>query len=286
MGMKFYILLPEIRPHNQGYEFHSSIFDSPIPDGEEMKQIGTEARRLQLLLKGEEDWELYYSGKLMDEWEECFKLFSEEYPAPSYSLLKAALLNSDAMRWEEDRSTDASFQIDVMGCRLTNHIVTEAAYERSLSQERVVLLINASALSTDENSITFSRDGGKTYPYALDVRKLNVEEIALYLTERRYPERVFELNRKHGECRKEVRYENGRKISPLKCTKEQAQKLLHLAFGFKDRHVWAYDIEEEQLMEFKRHSDFVWHGYHIDEEDERERNIPAWLLSVIHYVNR
>lgn len=286
MGMKFYILLPEIRPNNQDYEFLGSIFDSPIPDGEKMKQIGSESRRLQLLLKGEEDWELYYSGKLMDEWEECFKLFSEEYPAPSYSLLKAALLNSDAMRWEEDRSTDASFQIDVMGCRLADNIVAEAAYERCRSQKQVVLLINASALSSDENAITFSCDGGKTYPYALDVRKLNVEEIALYLTERRYPERVFELNRKHGECRKEVRYENGQKISPLKCTKEQAQKLLHLAFGLKDRHVWAFDIKENQLVEFKRHSDFVWHGYHIDEEDERERNIPSWLLRVIHYVNR
>ena len=286
MGMKFYILLPEIRPNNQGYEFLGSIFDSPIPDGEKMKQIGSEARRLQLLLKGEEDWELYYSGELMDAWEEWFKLFSEEYPAPSYSLLKAALLNSDAMRWEEDRRTDASFQIYVMGCRLVDNIVAEAAYERCQSQKQVVLLINASALSSDENAITFSCDGGKTYPYALDVRKLNVEEIALYLTERRYPERVFELNRKHGECRKEVRYENGQKISPLKCTKEQAQKLLHLAFGLKDRHVWAFDIKENQLVEFKRHSDFVWHGYHIDEEDERERNIPSWLLRVIHYVNR
>ena len=286
MGMKFYILLPEIRPNNQDYEFLGSIFDSPIPDGEKMKQIGSEARRLQLLLKGEEDWELYYSGKLMDEWEECFKLFSEEYPEPSYRLLKAALLNSDAMRWEEDRSTDASFQIDVMGCRLADNIVAEAAYERCRSQKQVVLLINASALSSDENAITFSCDGGKTYPYALDVRKLNVEEIALYLTERRYPERVFKLNRKHGECRKEVRYENGQKISPLKCTEEQAQKLLHLAFGLKDRHVWAFDIKENQLVEFKRHSDFVWHGYHIDEEDEKERNIPSWLLRVIHYVNR
>ena len=97
MGMKFYFLLPEIRPNNQDDELQGSIFDSSVPDGEKMKQIGAEARRLQLLLKGEEDWELYYSGELMDAWEEWFKLFSEEYPAPSYSLLKAALLNSDAM---------------------------------------------------------------------------------------------------------------------------------------------------------------------------------------------
>ena len=286
MGMKFYFLLPEIRPNNQDYELQGSIFDSSVPDGEKMKQIALESRRLQLLLEGEEDWELYYSGELMDEWEKCFELFPEEYPAPSHSLLKAALLNSDAMRWEEDRKTEASFQIDVMGCRLANNIVTEAAYERCLYQKQVVLLINASSLSVDENSITFSCDGGKTYPYALDVRNLNVKEIALFLSKRRYPKRVFDLNPKHGECRKEVWYENGRKISPLKCTKEQAQKLLHLAFGLKDRHVWAYDIEEGQLMEFKRHSDFVWHGYHIDKEDEKERNIPTWLLSVIHYVNR
>lgn len=286
MGMKFYFLLPEIRPNNQDYEFNCGIFDSSIPDGKKLEQIGSEARKLQLLLKGEEDWELYYSGELMDEWEECFKLFSEEYPAPSYSLLKAALLNSDAMRWEEDRRTEASFQIDIMGSRLANNIVTEAAYEQCKSQKQVVLLINASALSVDENSITFSCDGGRTYLYALDIRNLNVEEIALYLSKRRFPERLFDLNSKHGECRKEVRYEDGRKISPLKCTKEQAQKLLHLAFGLKDRHVWAYDPKEGQLMEFKRHSDFVWHGYHIDKEDERERNIPSWLLSVIHYVNR
>ena len=182
--------------------------------------------------------------------------------------------------------TDASFQIYIMGCRLADNIVTEAAYERRHSQKQLVLLINASALSVAENSIPFSCDGGKMYPYELDVRKLDVKEIALFLSERRYPERLFELNPKHGECRKDVRYENGRKISPLKCTKEQAQKLLHLAFGLKDRHVWAYDPKEGQLMEFKRHSDFVWHGYHIDKEDERERNIPSWLLSVIHYVNR
>ena len=46
MGMKFYILLPEIRPNNQDYEFLGSIFDSPIPDGEKMKQIGSEATYL------------------------------------------------------------------------------------------------------------------------------------------------------------------------------------------------------------------------------------------------
>lgn len=285
MGMKFYFLLPEIRPNNQANQFYGGIFDSVIPDGEELMQIGSEARKLQLLLKGEEAWELYYSGELMDEWEEWFKLFSEEYPEPSYRLLKAALLNSDAMRWEEDRKTDASFQIDTMGGRLTDNIVAEAAFVRCQSQKQVVLLINASALSVGDNSITFSCDEGRTYPYTLDIRNLSVKEIAFYLSKTRYPERVFEVTPKHGECRREVRYENGRKISPLKCTKEQAQKLLHLAFGLKDRHVWAYDIEEEQLMEFKRHSDFVWHGYHIDEEDEQERNIPPWLLSVIHDVN-
>lgn len=283
--MKFYFLLPEIRPNNQANQFYGGIFDSVIPDGEELMQIGSEARKLQLLLKGEEAWELYYSGELMDEWEEWFKLFSEEYPEPSYRLLKAAFLNSDAMRWEEDRSSESSFQIDVMGCRLTDNIVTEAAYERSLSTKQVVLLINASALSVDVNSMAFSCDEGRTYPYALDIRNLNVKEIALYLSKKRYPERVFELNSKHGECRKEVRYENRRKISPLKCTKEQAQELLHLAFGQKDGQVWAYDIKEGQLVEFKRHSDFVWHGYHIDEEDEKERSIPPWLLSVIHDVN-
>ena len=283
--MKFYFLLPEIRPNNQANQFYGGIFDSVIPDGEELMQIGSDARKLQLLLKGEDAWELYYSGELMDEWEEWFKLFSEEYPEPSYRLLKAAFLNSDAMRWEEDRSSEPSFQIDVMGCRLTDNIVTEAAYERSQSTKQVVLLINASALSVDADSIAFSCDEGRTYPYALDIRNLNVKEIALYLSKKRYPERVFELNPKHGECRKEVRYENRRKISPLKCTKKQAQELLHLAFGQKAGQVWAYDIKEGQLVEFKRHSDFVWHGYHIDEKDERERNIPPWLLSVIHHVN-
>lgn len=286
MGMKFYFLLPEIRPNNQLYKFHGGIFDTSIPDGKKLKQIGSEAKKLHLLLKAEEDWELYYSGELMDEWQEYFKQYSEEYPAPSYNLLKAVLLNSEAIRWEEDRRTDTSFQIDVIGGRLANNIVAEAAHERYQYPKRVVLLINASALSADENSLAFSCDGGKTYPYTLDIRDLNVNEIALYLSERRYPKRVFELNFKHGECRKEARYENGRKISPLKCTKAQAQQLLHLAFGLKDRHVWAYDIKEGQLMEFKRHSDFVWHGYHIDDEDERDRNIPPWLLSVLHYVNK
>lgn len=227
---------------------------------------------------------MYYSGELMDEWEAWFREYAEEYPAPSYRLLQIALLRSDAIRWEEVRSSDPAFRIDILGGSLADNIVAEAANERCQSQKQVILLVNAAAFSKSERVLPFSFDGGKTYSHILDVRDLDVKEIAVYLSEKRFPERVFELNPKHGECRSEVRYESGRKVSPLKCTKEYAQKLLHMAFGQKEGLVWAYDDEANQLLEFKWQSDFVWHGYHIDEKDEKLRNIPAWLLKLIHHV--
>lgn len=106
-------------------------------------------------------------------------------------------------------------------------------------------------------------------------------ELENWLFENRTP-RIFNLNPKHGENRQELRYEHGEEISPLRCTKEEAQQLLEKAVGeLGERDLFNYDSVYQKFIIFKDENtpQNTFHGFHVEDENEVPQRIQQLLKS-------
>lgn len=76
----------------------------------------------------------------------------------------------------------------------------------------------------------------------------------------------FNLNPKHGENHTKLKIIDGEEVSPLECTKEEANILLQIAIGNKNTSkLFAFDIKREKFIEFKYDNTTnptTYHGYH------------------------
>ena len=90
----------------------------------------------------------------------------------------------------------------------------------------------------------------------------------------------FNLNPKHGENGKGAHpSNNGQKVSILMCCKEEATRLLYKAIGEDPKTLYYFDKQCSQYIEFKRESENIYHGFHLDAEDERR--VPRHIKTII-----
>jgi hypothetical protein len=93
--------------------------------------------------------------------------------------------------------------------------------------------------------------------------RCEIKSIHQWFEKNRLPERIFNLNPKHGE--------NGKGNIPgesiLLCSKEKAQCLLHKAVGDSSNPtLFYYDEEYGRYMEFKNENtgNNTYHAFHIE----------------------
>lgn len=146
----------------------------------------------------------------------------------------------------------------------------------------VFLLVNQDAFSDIVKTIRVKRNQTE---WKLEVRKADFKSILNWYETNRKPQRIFNLNPKHGENGKGAHPANkGEKVSVLMCSKEEAKDMLLKAIGEDEKVLYFYDHVHNQYIEFKRESANTYHGFHLDVMDETRvpKEIKTMISELIH----
>lgn len=140
------------------------------------------------------------------------------------------------------------------------------------------LLINYDAFSCVSETITTKRNQDEV---KLDVRNADIKSISEWYEINRKPQRIFNLNPKHGENGKGAHPGNkGEKVSVLMCSRDEAKNMLLKAIGSDLRILYFFDQIHNQYIEFKRESENTYHGFHLDTIDEKR--VPEEIKMMIN----
>lgn len=144
--------------------------------------------------------------------------------------------------------------------------------------ESTFLLINYDAFSCASETIIIKRNQDEV---KLNVRNADIKNISKWYETNRKPQRIFNLNPKHGENGKGAHPGNkGEKVSVLMCNKEEAKNMLLKAIGTDLRVLYFFDQVHNQFIEFKRESENTYHGFHLDAIDEKR--VPEDIKAMIN----
>lgn len=140
------------------------------------------------------------------------------------------------------------------------------------------LLVNCDAFSCASETITTKRNQDEM---ELDVRNADIKSISKWYETNRKPQRIFNLNPKHGENGRGAHPGNkGEKVSVLMCSRGEAKEMLLKAIGSDLRILYFFDQIHNQYIEFKRESENTYHGFHIDAIDEKR--VPEEIKMMIN----
>lgn len=139
------------------------------------------------------------------------------------------------------------------------------------------LLVNHNALSCRIETIKPQRNQVEV---ELDVRNADIKSISEWYTTNRKPQRIFNLNPKHGENGKGAHPEHdGEKVSTLMCGREEAYDMLLRAIGIDQKVLYFFDRTRKKFIEFRREYNNTYHGFHLDCEDEKR--VPQKIKAII-----
>ena len=132
--------------------------------------------------------------------------------------------------------------------------------------ESTFLLINYDAFSCASETIITKRNQDEV---ELNVRNADIKNISKWYETNRKPQRIFNLNPKHGENGKGAHPGNkGEKVSVLMCSRGEAKNMLLKAICSDPKVLYFFDKTHNQYIEFKCESKNTYHGFHLDELEE------------------
>lgn len=151
---------------------------------------------------------------------------------------------------------------------IKNDTLCEMTERKTISADgSTFLLVNYEALSCSTGAIRTKRNQDDV---DLDVRKADISSISEWYENNRKPQRIFNLNPKHGENGKGAYpSNNGEKVSVLMCSRDEAKNMLSKAIGPNLKVLYFFDKKHNQYIEFKRENDNIYHGFHLDAIDEK-----------------
>ena len=145
------------------------------------------------------------------------------------------------------------------------------------TDESTFLLINYDAFSCASETIITKRNQDEV---ELNVRNADIKTISKWYETNRKPQRIFNLNPKHGENGKGAHPGNkGEKVSVLMCSRGEAKNMLLKAIGSDPKVLYFFDKTHNQYIEFKCESKNTYHGFHLDKIDEKR--VPEEIKNMI-----
>lgn len=195
--------------------------------------------------------------------------FEEEFPN-KITLMRKTLF--DWENWRDEITQDEKDMFTYYKRAIKNDTLCELAKRKSIydSAKKTFLLINQYAFRCSNGRVSISCN---SLTFDIEVQNANFKQVLDWFSKNRKPQRVFNLNPKHGEYGKGAHSSNkGNKVSLLLCGRDEAEKLLLRAINTDDREnktLYFYDTNKTRYIEFKKEFKNVYHGFHLDIKDEK-----------------
>lgn len=216
-----------------------------------------------------ENYECYYDSRNLNAFMIPIVSLGDCYPKVSTLLRRR--INNWGSDWRRNKSITEQDKCKFLGSEIVDDTLCEMVNRKQKIPECTYLLVDDEAIvqQTDKCELLFK---GKIVE--IDNCKFDVKPLARWFGRNRRPIRKFHLNPKHGEKGKGAHPANkGDKVSLLLCSEEEAAIMLNKAVGESadSKTLYFWDSSKEKYIEFKCEVNQVYHGFHLDEEDAKQR---------------
>lgn len=246
MESHLYFLLPE--SDESPIKRYSALAKDVVLETSEIEKVMKDVDAL-ILFMVHEDYERFYDGENLKAFLYPVQQLKELYP------------------FKYERAIRKKF------ASMHNCLLSDPGYE---IEENTHLAVVCSNDKDDISVIELSSADGKTNCQA-DVRYCQDQKgIAEWFFENRRPVRQYDYDYpKHGENGKGAwkgNDEDGRPISVLLGSKEEAENLLKKAIGklYNSTRSWCYDHKYGHYMEYRNEHNNKYHSYHLGKDRENE----------------
>lgn len=267
-----FLLFPETEPtcqfieSNEPFQFHEVVFISFIND------LNDIVHSIKL-----EDFEGYYDSQNIENFLTHFQSLEDLYPAAPFSLLRVTLKDWENWREKIQQSSDKIYKIFKQ--TISDNTFCEIAERSLVKVDDGFPLLNHHAV---KDSVIISVVVNSHSKVSIEKLK-GLEKTKKWFARNRIPQRNFHVIPKHGEKRQDIRIISGERISPLRCSKQEAQDLLHTAIGHSLKELFEYDPKHNEIIVFKYENNpaqNMYHGFHVPKESpEIPNEIRMKLLS-------
>lgn len=264
------------------------VYEDAIDQSAYVKRVGIleEAEYEELMTKLRdvssyfcyENYECYYDSRNLNAFIIPIEYLKDCYP--KVSTLFRRRVNNWGSDWRRSKSITDQDKCKFLGLEIVDDTLCEMANRKQENPECTYLLVDDKSIvqQTDRCELLFK---GKTVE--IDTCKLEVKSLARWFELNRRPIRTFHLNPKHGEKGKGAHLANkGNKVSVLLCSEDEAAIMLNKAVGESNdsKTLFFWDSDKDKYIEFKCEVNQVFHGFHLDEEDVKQR-VPACVKEKI-----
>lgn len=258
--VNLFLLLPETEPTNQWMQSTEVEF-SQIDAYENLIQD------LQIISESIviERYEGFYDSSNINSFLCLHDTLEDYYPSAPKKLLQRVIYRNAFVDWREEEKQSPATKYYIFNQPISDNTFCEMAERKNMVDDDKYALLNHSAC-TIQDMITVSINGIS----AIEIDNLkNEEELLAWFAQYRLPPRSFNINQKHGENRQDVREVGGKKISPLRCSRQKAQALLNTAIGNPEKELYNLDSDYDEIIVFKYESPTpqnMYHGYHVPKD--------------------
>ncbi|MCK5508632.1 MAG: hypothetical protein KAI50_08945 [Desulfobacterales bacterium] len=256
----FFLLLPETKPTNQWMR-------STEVDFSKIESYETLIRDLKKISESIaiESYEGCYDLLNINNFLCLYDTLEDCYPSAPKKLLQRVIYRNAFVNWREEEMQSPDTDYYIFNQPISDNTFCEMAERKNMVGDDKYALLNHSAC-TIQNMITVSINRIS----AIEIDNLkNEEELLAWFAQYRLPPRSFNINPKHGENRQDVREVGGKKISPLRCSRQKAQALLDTAIGNPEKELYNLDPDYDEIIVFKYESPTpqnMYHGYHVPKD--------------------
>lgn len=214
-----------------------------------------------------ENYEGYYDADNVSSFLYPVETMEECYPSIKTRMRMVMSRWGENWRMQKVQKDTESYMCH--GLPIKDDTLCEMAERKAVATDgSVFLLVNQDAFSDAVKAIQVKRNQAD---WELEGRKADFKSVLKWYETNRKPQRIFNLNPKHGENGKGAHPANkGEKVSILMCSREEAENMLLKAIGADLRVLYFFDQVHNQYIEFKCESENTYHGFHLDAMDEKE----------------
>lgn len=213
-----------------------------------------------------ENYEGYYDADNVSSFLYPVETMEECYPSIKTRMRMVMSRWGENWRMQKVQKDTESYMCH--GLPIKDDTLCEMAERKAVATDgSVFLLVNQDAFSDAVKAIQVKRNQAD---WELEVRKADFKSVLKWYETNRKPQRIFNLNPKHGENGKGAHPANkGEKVYILMCSREEAENMLLKAIGADLRVLYFFDQVHNQYIEFKCESENTYHGFHLDVMDEK-----------------